>query len=153
MLLTVAVSSRDVNTFAPLDILFLDVSFSCLIWTLLHFASVQTRKDCFGLGTLWLECSLTETLSTKLPCQRALKWLTSLWNSVLVFYVCAALLSFFFFICVLYKFTFKKNNDWIWLIQTKWTECQDIITFMGFEVLPTISRLETVQSNIFWHLY
>lgn len=147
MLLTVAVSSRDVTTFAPLDILSLDVSFSCLIWTLQHFASVQTRKDCFGLGTLWLECSLTETWSTKLPCQRALKWLTSLWSSVLGYFSMSALLSFHFFSSFVCCFNshLKSKNDWMWLIQTKWT-------FMGFEVLPTIARLEIAQSNLFWHL-
>lgn len=84
VLLTVAVISRDVTTFALLDILFLYVSFSCLIWTLQHFASVQTRKGSFRRGTLWLESSLTETLSTKLACQRALKWLASLRISLLI---------------------------------------------------------------------
>lgn len=41
-----------VETFALLYIPFLWASFSCLMWTLQHFASVQTRKDCFRPGTL-----------------------------------------------------------------------------------------------------
>lgn len=76
-LFTVAVSSRDVTTFALPYILFLCASFSCLIWTLQHFISVHTRKD---PGTLKhrLECSVTEMLSTKSACQGALKWLASI---------------------------------------------------------------------------
>lgn len=52
VLLTVAVSSRDVTTFLLLYVPFLSASFSCLTWTLQHFASAQTRKDRFTPGTM-----------------------------------------------------------------------------------------------------
>lgn len=79
VLLAVGDSGRNVTMFACLDILSLGVSFSCLLSTSQPFASVQIRGDWFWLRTLWLERSVTETLSTELACQCALQWLTSPW--------------------------------------------------------------------------
>lgn len=81
VLLTVGDNGRDVTGSACLDTLSLYASFSCLLQTYQHFASVQMCGDWFWLRTLWLECSVTETLSTELACQCSLAWLTSLWIS------------------------------------------------------------------------